>query len=343
MRAGNKSWQGAAIGRCSLPVIAFSLLMPASSMRASNISLITRLDTNEIIIGDHVKFSLEVIRDKQTQIQWPDLGNTIMIDSVREIEVLSFKTDSLNQGTAKKEIRTYTLTVFDSGYYVIPPLMVKYKSNPNDSFSIARSEPLLLTVKSVEIDTTAPIKPIKEPLTMPFHISEILKELLIGAGVLALIAGVILYFSLRKKKPVLIKRFVRKEPPHEIALNKLRELEEKKLWQQGEVKRYYSELSEIIREYIEGRYGIPALESTTDEIMERIDVTGISSKLRDDFRMTLQTSDLVKFAKASPLPDEHTRHLAVGYEFVKTTKTEEQARNIEVTEAETMENKDWKS
>ncbi|HXH19682.1 MAG TPA: hypothetical protein VNJ07_11435 [Chitinophagales bacterium] len=322
----------AAAGRGGLPGIAFSLIMAAFTMQASDIGIITKLDTSEILIGDQVKFSLEVIRDKQTQIVWPHLGSSIKIDSVREIEILSFRTDTVQQANQQKEIRTYTLTVFDSGYYVIPPIVLKYKDNPGDSFSVAQSEPMLLTVKSMEVDTAAPIKPIKEPLTMPFHISEILKELLIGAGVLALITGLILYFSLRKKKPVLIKRFVRKEPPHEIALNKLRALEEKKLWQQGEVKRYYSELSEIIREYIERRFDIPALESTTDEIMARINVTGITGKLQDEFRLMLQTSDLVKFAKAYPVPDEHTRNLAVCYELVKATKTDEQVQNVEVTE-----------
>ncbi len=322
------------------PVPRPSSLVPALialislSTNASNISLTTRLDTNQILIGDQVKFSLEVIRDNQTQIQWPDLGGTIKIDSARQIEVLSFKTDTLNQASAKKETRTYVLTVFDSGYYVIPPLALKYKNNPDDSFSIANSEAILLTVKGIEVDTAASsIKPIKEPLTMPFQLQEILKEILIGAGVLALIAGVILYFSLRKKKPVIIKRFVRKEPPHETALNKLRELEEKKFWQQGEIKRYYSELSEILREYIEGRYNIPALESTTDEIMGRMDITGTSGKQRDDLRMMLQSSDLVKFAKANPLPDEHSRYMQTCYEFVKTTKTDEQAQNVEVAEA----------
>lgn len=314
---------------CCLP-----LLTAFTAGASSAISITTRLDTNQILIGDQVRLSLEVMRDKQTQIQWPDLGAAIQIDSVREIEILSFKTDSISQQDIKKEIRTYLLTVFDSGYYVIPPVTVKYKSNPKDSFSIAQSEPMLLTVKSLEIDTAAGIKPIKDPLTMPFQLKEILKELLIGAGVLALVAGVILYLSLKKKKPAIIKRFIRKVPPHETALNKLRELEEKKLWQQGQVKQYYSELSEIIRAYIEGRYSIPALESTSDEIMERLDITGINGKLREDLRQMLQASDLVKFAKANPLPDEHVRYLMVCYDFVKTTRTEEQPQNIEVTEFE---------
>lgn len=330
------SWHLAAVGKIAACCI---LLLPAAVAFSSNISITARLDTNQILIGDQVKFSLEVIRDKQTEFLWPVLGQTIQIDSTREIEVLSFKTDTTSKKGMNKEIRTYVLTVFDSGYYVIPPASFKYRNSPNDSFSIATSEPMLLTVKGMEIDTAAAIKPIKEPLTMPFKITEILKELVIGGAVLALIAGTILYFSLRKKKPVIIKRFVRKEPPHETALNKLRELEEKKLWQQGEIKPYYSALSEIIREYIEGRYNIPALESTTDEIMGRIDITGISSKQREDFRMMMQTCDLVKFAKANPLPNEHAHYMQTCYEFVKTTRTDEQAQNVEVTEnAFSMEN-----
>ena len=315
------------------PLVPITLILfTALSSYASNISLTTRLDTNEILIGDQVKFSLEVVRDQQTQIVWPELAGTIKIDSAREIEILSIKTDTLAQKGINKEIRTYILTVFDSGYYVIPPFALKFRNNPDDSFSIANSEPMLLTVKSVEIDTAAGIKPVKEQLSMPFKITEIIKELAIGAVVLALLAGAILYFSLKKKKPQIIKRFIRKEPPHEIAINKLIELDEKKLWQKGEIKQYYSAMSEIIREYIEGRYNIPALESTTDEIMERFDITGVTGKLREDFRLMLQTSDLVKFAKANPLPDEHAHYLKVCVELVKTTKTDEQIQNVEVTE-----------
>lgn len=311
------------------------LLFDINASASDNISIITKLDTNQMLIGDQVQLTLEVIRDKQTIIQWPELGNAIQIDSARAIEILSSKLDTAAAQASgmAKEIKTYTLTVFDSGYYAIPPVVVKYKTAPADTFSAIQSEALLLTVKGIEVDTSAAsVKPIKEPLTMPFHIAEILKELIIGGLVLAAIAGVILYFSLRKKKPVFIKKFIRKEPPHEVALNKLRALDEKKIWQQGEIKKYYSELSDITREYVEGRFGFPALESTTDEIMDRIPATGISQKMQEDLRMLLQNADLVKFAKAVPLPDEHKKFMDKATEFVKTTRSEEQAQNVEVME-----------
>lgn len=305
----------------------------STSSFASNISVITKLDTNQMLIGDQVKLSLEVVRDKSTMLAFPEVGNSIQVDSSRTIEVLTSQIDTAVQSSGMaKDIITYTLTVFDSGYYVIPPLALNYKIAGSDSLQTILSEAMLLTVKSVEIDTTADIKPIKEPLTLPFQLREILVEIIIGGVILLAIAATILYFRLRKKKPVLIKKFVRKEPAHETALNKLRALDEKKLWQQGEVKPYYSELSEILREYLENRYGFPALESTTDEIMDRITIAGISNKMREDLRMLLQTADLVKFAKAMPLPDEHKKFMEVGVDIVKTTRTEEQAQNIEVTE-----------
>ncbi len=332
----NKSMQYAiAVGSKvkRIAIASCQLLLITLSTTASNISIVTKLDTNQILIGDQVKLSLEIVRDKQTAITFPELGNAIKLDSVRTIEILALQKDTAAQSSGMaKDVLTYTLTVFDSGYYVIPPISFKYKSSGSDSFSTIHSEAMLLTVKSIEIDTASAIKPIKEPLTLPFQLREILIELVIGGVILVAIAAGILYFSLRKKKPVLIRKFVRKEPPHETALNKLRALDEKKLWQQGEVKPFYSELSEIIREYLENRYSFPALESTTDEIMDRIVVSGISNKMREDLRIMLQTADLVKFAKAQPLPDEHKKFMDGSVEFVKTTRSDEQAQNIEVTE-----------
>lgn len=320
----------AAVGRATVLIV---VLFSSTGVFASNVAVITKLDTNQILIGDQARLSLEVIRDKATAIAWPDISTTIKIDSARELEILATQLDTFDQPSGMvKETKTYTITAFDSGYFVIPPLPFKYKDPNSGFFQDVVSEAMLLTVTGIEVDTTADFKPLKEPLTMPFQLREILVELLIAGGLFILLAGAIYYFSMRKKKPALLKRFVRKEPAHETALNKLRVLDEKKLWQQGDVKPYYSELSDIVREYLEKRYGFPALESTTDEIMERIVVTGISHKLREDLQMMLQTADLVKFAKAMPLPDEHKKFMDNSVAFVQTTKTDEQAQNIEVTE-----------
>ena len=115
-------------------------------------------------------------------------------------------------------------------------------------------------------------------------------------------------------------------------MEKLRNLEEQKVWQQGDIKQYYSELSEIIREYIEGRYQFLALESTTDEIMDKLMRISLPDQYKNNLQDLLMTADLVKFAKSHPLPDENKRYLDIANEFVRTTKTEERAENIVVEE-----------
>ncbi|GIV34894.1 MAG: hypothetical protein KatS3mg031_2429 [Chitinophagales bacterium] len=295
---------------------------------ASPISVSSRLDTSIILMGDQVNFSIRVVHDEGTQVIWPELGKSIKVDSIREIEIVSVSpVDTVRKSGMYYETRSYLLTAFDSGYYIIPPVAIRYRDKNLDSFQVVHTEPYLLTVRGIDIDTTAGFKPIKEPLKMPFIIREIIMELFLGALILALLAGVLLYFKYRKKKPAVIKRFVRKDPPHVIALERLRQLEEKKLWQQGEVKAYYSELSEIIRQYLEGRYNILALESTTEEILQQLTSFALNRQLFEELARALRTADFVKFAKASPLPDEHKKIMDSMVYFVKSTQTNQQSEN----------------
>ena len=123
----------------------------------------------------------------------------------------------------------------------------------------------------------------------------------------------------RKRKVLPIEEFVPKIPPHEIALEKLKKLEEEKLWQKGEVKLFHSNTTEIIREYIEQRFSIPALESTTDEILDNFKKVDLNGELKNILREMLVLADLVKFAKAKPLPDENEKTLQWAYQFVRET------------------------
>lgn len=305
-------------------------LFATSITYAGDIDVHVQLDTNQILIGDWVRLKVEISRDESTLVFWPELTGTIQTTDTTELEILSatkIDTVALRDGFIKESI-TLTLTIFDTGYYIIPPIQFRYQLNGSDSFETVNSEPLLLAVFTVPVDTAQPIRPIKEPLNLPFKFSEIQYYVLAGIVALLLIAGLIYYLKTRKKKPVMVKRIIRKEPPHDTALKKLRQLEEDKLWQKGEVKEYYSGLSEIIREYIEGRYNFLALESTTDEIISKFMAISIDPQLKDKLQDMLQTADLVKFAKSSPLPDEHKRYMGIALEFVQSTKTEAKAENI---------------
>ena len=108
--------------------------------------------------------------------------------------------------------------------------------------------------------------------------------------------------------------------PDIYALERLKALQEKQLWQKGEIKHYYIELSDIVREYMENRFHFPALESTTDEIMLQVQKHLADEKMIADVRVLLETSDLVKFAKHHPLVEEHQQSFEMAGRFIDKTR-----------------------
>lgn len=109
-------------------------------------------------------------------------------------------------------------------------------------------------------------------------------------------------------------------PSHELALQQLKALENKQLWQKGEVKAYHSELTRIIRAYLENRYGIQALEMTTEQILAQLNTLDFDADWNDRLREMLQAADLVKFAKAEPPSVFHERMMDYAVSFVEATK-----------------------
>jgi hypothetical protein len=149
------------------------------------------------------------------------------------------------------------------------------------------------------------------------------------------IVGLIYYLKKRPKQQPVAPPVKPSLPGYIIALNKLTELSGKKLWQQGEVKQYYSELSDIIRDYLENRYRVKTQESTTDEIFAALKHKRIVSRNRELLRQILQLADLVKFAKENPLPADNEQSMDNAVDFVSNTKQDvEPALNIEGGDAD---------
>ena len=192
-----------------------------------------------------------------------------------------------------------------------------------DSQLLAQSQPLPFFVNTVAVDTTAAIRDIKGIAKVPLTFKEILPYLLItmaAAAVIALLVWFILKHE-RKNKPQkkVVKKAKPKEKPDITALKELEKLKLKKLWQSGQVKQYYSELTDIIRTYIDGRYDINAMEMITADILKELDDAGLPHKLHQELEQTLTTADLVKFAKMEPLPDDHDRCFKQAVNFVEET------------------------
>jgi len=125
---------------------------------------------------------------------------------------------------------------------------------------------------------------------------------------------------------------VPKRPPHETALEELKKLEGERLWQQGLVKQYHSRLTDIVRTYIEHRFGIIAMEMTTGEIMQSVRNMHFESTSAEKLSHILTLADMVKFAKLQPLPGENEMCMQHAYEFINATKEMKK----EVSESQTQ-------
>lgn len=288
------------------------------------IAVTATLDTNEILIGQQTKLTLnaEYRTDKgEIKVDFPKISDTL----IKQIEVISkspverYAPDSSDL-TRLAMKQTLVITSFDSGYYAIPPF--RFVVN-GDSTNAAETEALLLTVNTVAVDTTQNIKDIKPPIEVPFSWKEYLPYVYWGLGALLALIGIILlivYLTRKQKVQPVPQIAVPKIPPHVTAFARLEKLREEKLWQQGKLKQYHSEISEILRQYIEHRYYIPAMEQVTDEIMHSMRTAEVSEEMKIKLRQTFILADLVKFAKEHPLPQENEQSWTNAYDFVNTTK-----------------------
>lgn len=271
------------------------------------------VDSASMSVGDQMRMRLELSVSKTTELKSVDLS-VISADSV--FEVLSeSKWDTVGTTADKLRLRKNMLLIaWDSGYYSIPSIPIAYKyGGKNDTFYTRK---ITMKIDFPQVDTTlADIKPImKEPLKLQDFIWYI-----IGGIVLI---SVILFFVLRKRKPVVVAPPppVVQLLPHEWALQQLDVLKKQQLWQSGSVKAYHSALTYIVREYLEKRYGILALEQTTDEILAQLRQRDFDFSLSQKLADVLQTADLVKFAKAQPTAEFHEQAMDYARHFILETK-----------------------
>jgi hypothetical protein len=180
---------------------------------------------------------------------------------------------------------------------------------------------LLLTVHTLNVGAEDPARDIKPPMGIPYT----LLEILLFAGVLLLLAaaGYLLYRYLKRRGTEALpeERVSALRPAHVLAMEQLAILREKKLWQQGRIKEYYSELTEILRRYFEDRYGLMALEETTDEILLGLRGLDLRTAVSGEVEEVLRRADLVKFAKHKPVMAEHEQTLTRAYSIVEKTRT----------------------
>ncbi len=294
-------------------ILLSALILITMNFASAKVDLKTELDTNNILIGEHITISFIVTAPKQANPIWP-----ILSDTARKIEIIKdFPADTIlkenNILTLKK---SYIVTSFDQGSFHLPPAIIRFAKS---SDSLVATIPAM-QFRTIKVDTAQPIKDIVGPMKQPITFMEILPYLLIILGVAAIVYFVLFFLKRYKPKPLAEKAFEPKIPAHLLALQQLRALEEKKLWQNAKVKQYYIELTEIIRSYIERRFNIFAMEMTSGEIKSALNSIDVDSALKNKFFTMLDNADLAKFAKYEPLPDENFASMKICEEFIDATK-----------------------
>jgi hypothetical protein len=252
--------------------------------------------------------------NKEGDIEIIDGGPFPLTDQSRSVDISNLPMTANNGGSVYKG--NIKLAIYDVGQYRIPNPGLIIDGN---SLKLPTSSPLITVFLPDEIQSAtqdslavAPIKTIiEEPLTI-----EDFTLPLIALGILIASIALIYFFRSRRKDPSIHEATAIKEPAHVIARRKLYELRDKELWQKGEIKNYQSELTYIIREYIENRYDIRALEMTTYEILNAIPKEVDQQQLKN----ILQIADMVKFAKADPPVDIHSRFMDMAMKIVEDTK-----------------------
>ena len=295
---------------------------------AQNVVLNAEIDTVQMLIGEQTTIRLELSVDAGNRVKMPEFKT----GSVNGLEVLDTKADvrSINEGKREVYTNEYLITTFDSTLYSIPPFEVLV----NDS--AFRSNPLALAVYSVPIDT-ANLQNICGPKAIQdveLTWEEYRDSVYLGV-ILAILGAVLAWVVTRlvKNKPIIrIIKIKPKLPSHITALNRIEEIKgDKSLRLEGNTKKYYTQLTDTLREYMRDRYGFNATEMTTSEIV------GHLLKIQDkesikDLKEILQVADLVKFAKLHPSINENDRNMANAIEFVNETKNIEEEKVQQPTE-----------
>lgn len=289
-----------------------------NEVKAQQIGAWSSLDSNAIMIGDQVNYEIGITIPRNGSVAWPMLVDTI----TSNIEILKRSNiDTIYSDDNMSLAQRFLITSFDSGYFTLPEVDFKFKPIDDSNYFTTSTGILFLQVYVPEVDTSSAFKPLVGPIKEPYTFRELL-PLILGICAVILIVALLIYYIVkrRKRQPVFKRRIKPALPAHVLAINKLEELRLSKVWQSGHLKRYYSELTDIIREYMVNRYHFDAPEMTSYEILTKLEEFEINSEVMSKLNGTLNLSDMVKFAKAVPTALENDLGLTHCVDFVNETK-----------------------
>ena len=298
---------------CLTLVLVLVVCSPAAA-QSRRLTAYARADSSSYLVGDWSTVHVDLLHPKGAVLR-PVLG-----DSAGGFLVLDRRpvvpTSDTSSATA------FVVAKYDSGMAKFPPVEFAVTLPGDTSARTVSTNPVVLTVRTVPVDTSKAIRDLKPPMAIPISLAEIL--MYAGAAILVAAlayAGWRFWKRRRARRTGGAGAYVPPtRPAHEIAFEQLALLREKKLWQQGHIKQYYSEATEIFRRYLENRYSMQAMEETTDEILAGLRKLRFPGEMSGTAERILRRADLVKFARFEPGIADHEEMITVIHDFVDRTK-----------------------
>ena len=283
-------------------------MMSAFSIRcdAQAVSLKGRINVDTILVGQPFDYQLSLTVPKDYNVDWKRFGDTLSksIEIIKEGELTTTPVENSDNVLMQQQL---TMTTFDTGYVYVPEIDIYYSKSLQDSvrYKLHTMEKELY-VQTVAVDTTQAFLPINGVIKQ--HITA--KEVLPWAAIVLAVVGILyLIYYLQKHRKAKDKVVVEKKKPTVPAIvtarAKLADMRNNESWNSLKIKDYYTDLTDIAREYLEGQFAIDAVEMTTDEIMAEVNTLNLQDFVKMKLQDTLITADLVKFAKANPSKDEN--------------------------------------
>ncbi len=310
-----------------IKIIAIGILLCCGQYSYSQLSATSKIDAPSLKIGEQTVFRIAAHIKAGEKVTFPPFTDTL----IKNVMIVGVKTDTIVEKEDPQKlslVRQLTITSFEPGTYNIPSFTVSTGSQK------ANTQPATLEFTNVAVDTSKAFYDIKQPMQVEYGILDWLRDnwhwILLAIVAIAAAIAAFIYLRKRPRKAAVPLSPKPSESEDARALRRLNELKNRSLWQTGEVKLYYSELTDILREYLEARFGIQTMEKTTAEIFTSMrQIKNISQDNKAELRQILEVADLVKFAKGSPLPEENKAHLEYAIEFVNKSR-----RAAEITEKE---------
>lgn len=303
------------IGKSVLTIFALFMVNMAYAVAPS---IKVSLDSAYLLMGKTTPLHVELVNDDSSKGQIL-IPKDSLCDKVEILKILNADTTSI--GSGRKEVKLdIILQSFDSGVYRLNS--IKYVENGE---TISSNQPVL-KVFPVLIDSLETIHDYADVADIDRSFVDYLPDFVVDYGlwILALIVvlglGAYIIYVMQKKKSPFSAPAVKPVPPYEKAIQELNQLRGEKLCELGREREFYTRLTDILRVYLQGRFGINAMEMTSTQIRHSLQSNETTRLSKRNMEQVLETADFVKFAKVRPLPDDNVKAFNSAMQFVEDTK-----------------------